>query len=257
MSVSDPGIWVSQVQGPRALDVLAAAVDGPYPEPFRYFDAARVTIAGQPVVLSRSGFTNELGWEFYLEPGVDARAVGERILHAGAPFAMQPTSAEAFRARRVEAGLLNAGSDFDAGVTPYAAGLGDFVDLGKTDFVGKSALVNADRRCRTWGLRVSGGVAQLGPSLSRSGRVAGRVCSSAWSPFQRAGVAIVRLDDPQLVPPTRLDVLCIDGETRPAQTCTTPMFDENREIPRGKRVAIPECAAQAPAWSPPEAITHV
>ena len=64
--VFDPGVWVSQVQGPKSFDVLAAAVDGDQPAPFNYFDMAEVQIAGQPVVLTRSGFTNELGWEFYL-----------------------------------------------------------------------------------------------------------------------------------------------------------------------------------------------
>ena len=61
VDVRDPDVWVSQVQGPRSLAVLAAVVDGDPPEPFRYFDIAEVSIAGQPVVITRSGFTNELG----------------------------------------------------------------------------------------------------------------------------------------------------------------------------------------------------
>ena len=243
--VIDPGVWISQVQGPDALKVLAAAVDGDYPERFRYFDIATVRIAGQPVTLSRTGFTNELGWEFYLAPDIDVRAVGDRILEAGSPYGLVPTSADGFRARRIEAGLLNAGTDFDASVTPFAAGLGAFVDLAKSDFVGKAALEVADRRCRTWGLRVPEEVARLGESLSRDGAPAGRVCSTAWSPFQRCGVAIVRLDDPEMGPGTALDVECNDGVTRTGVTCTMPMYDEKREIPRGKRVDIPEIPGAA------------
>jgi len=166
VDVRDPDVWVSQVQGPDSLKVLAAAVDGAYPDPFRYFDVAEVQIAGQRVTLSRSGFTNELGWEFYLETDVDARAVGDHILEAGKPYGMVPTSAEAFRARRIEAGLLNAGSDFDAGVTPFAAGLGQMVDLEKADFIGKAALQVADKRRRTWGMRVEGGVARIAEVLT-------------------------------------------------------------------------------------------
>ena len=93
----------SQVQGPDSLRVLEAAVDGSYPEPFRYFDAARVSIAGQDVVVTRTGFTNELGWEVYLAPGIDAPAVGERILEAGGPYGMTPVAVGG--ARRIEAGL--------------------------------------------------------------------------------------------------------------------------------------------------------
>ncbi len=80
VEVVDPDVWISQVQGPDSLEVLAAAVDGPYPEPFRYFDAAEVRIAGQQVVITRTGFTNELGWEIYLLAG--HRCAGGRRSHA-------------------------------------------------------------------------------------------------------------------------------------------------------------------------------
>lgn len=237
VEVFDPDVWISQVQGPDSLKVLAAAVDGPYPDPFRYFDAAAVRIAGQEVVITRSGFTNELGWEVYLAPDIDARAVGERILEAGGTHGLLPVAVGG--ARRIEAGLLNAGSDFDETVTPFAAGLGAMVDLDKPDFIGKAALANTDQRSRTFGLRVAGGVARIGRTLGPNGSQAGRVCSSAWSPFQACGVAIVRLDDPALTAGTELDVLCTDAQTRTATVCDLPMYDEERLIPRGKLVDIP------------------
>ena len=163
VEVRDPGVWISQVQGPRSLDVLAAAVDGDYPEPFRYFDIAEVLIAGQKVKLSRSGFTNELGWEFYLEPETDIRAIGERILEAGKPFGLLPTSADGFRARRIEAGLLNAGSDFDASVTPFVAGLGT---------VRRSRQARVHRQAGT-GIRRQA-PSHLGPASPGRNRTAGR-----------------------------------------------------------------------------------
>jgi aminomethyltransferase len=238
VEIVDPDVWISQVQGPDSLRVLEAAVDGPYPEPFRYYDAATVSIAGQEVVITRSGFTNELGWEVYLPPDIDARAVGERLLEVGRPLGLAPVPIGG--ARRIEAGLLNAGSDFDETVTPFEAGLGGMVDLDKPDFIGKAALVNGDRRRRTWALRVPGGVAQLGRSVARDGAPVGRVCSTAWSPFLQSGVAIVRLDDPALPPGTILDVDCHDGEIRQAETGEWPMYDRERLIPRGKVVDIPE-----------------
>lgn len=238
VEITDPDVWISQVQGPDSLRVLEAAVDGPYPDPFRYFDATRVSIAGQDVVITRSGFTNELGWEVYLAPDVDVRAVGERILEAGRPYGMTPVAVGG--ARRIEAGLLNAGSDFDETVTPFAAGLGAMVDLDKDDFIGKATLQDCDQRRRTWGLRVPGGVARIGDSLSKGGAPIGRVCSTAWSPFQQCGVAIAQLDDPDLGPGTALDVACYDDQTRSAETCDLPMYDRDRQIPRGKVVDIPD-----------------
>jgi len=237
VAVFDPGVWISQVQGPDALRVLAAALDGPGPDRFRYFDAATVRIGGQQVVITRSGFTNELGWEVYLGPEIDVDAVGARLLEAGAPFGMIPVAVGG--ARRIEAGLLNAGSDFDATVTPFAAGLGGMVDLAKPDFIGKAALRTADRRPRTWGLRVPGGTPRPGTGLASNSVNVGRVCSAAWSPFQRCGVAIVRLDDPALGPETWLEVGCRDAITHPAMVCELPMYDRKREIPRGRVVDIP------------------
>ncbi|MGM0583302.1 MAG: aminomethyltransferase family protein [Pseudomonadota bacterium] len=248
VEIFDPDVWISQVQGPDSLRILEAAVDGPGPDRFRYFDAAWLSIAGQEVLVTRSGFTNELGWEVYLAPDIDARAVGERILEAGAPWGMTPVAVGG--ARRIEAGLLNAGSDFDATVTPFAAGLGGMVDLDKDDFIGRAALQAGDRRCRTWGLRVPGGVAAIGRGLTRDGVPAGRVCSTAWSPFQQCGVAIVRLDDPDLGPGTALDVACHDGPVRPAEICELPMYDRDRRIPRGRVVDIPEIAPVGGAGQP-------
>ena len=81
--ITDPNVWVSQIQGPRAMEVLEAVADGPSPEPFRYFDCAEVSIAGESCIISRSGFTNVLGWEVYLLPDTDIAAIGEHILSVG------------------------------------------------------------------------------------------------------------------------------------------------------------------------------
>jgi aminomethyltransferase len=242
VEIADPNVWISQVQGPESLKVLEAAVDGAYPEPFRYFDAAWVTIAGQELLVTRTGFTNELGWEVYFGPEIDARAAGDRILEAGAPYGLEPVAIGG--ARRIEGGLLNAGADFDETTTPFEAGLGAMVNLDKDDFVGKAALEKADRRCRTWGLQVPGGVARLGRTLRRDGQPAGRVCSTAWSPYLQCGVAIVRLDDPDLPPGTRFEMACHDDRTRTAETCELPMYDRDRLIPRGKATDIPEIPAK-------------
>jgi len=239
VEVSDPDVWISQVQGPRSLDVLAQAADEGMPERFRYFDLAEIHIDGQPVVISRTGFTSELGWEFYFGAGADADAIGARILEAGAPYGIHTIPAAVTNARRIEGGLLFAGTDFDDSVTPFAAGLGPLVDLDKPDFVGKDVLSRADRSRRTWGLQCSGGVASHGESLFVDNKPAGRVCSSAWSPYLRCGVAIVRVNDAAHGPGSVLEVQCADGQTRAGELCELPMYDRAGEIPRGKREDIP------------------
>ncbi len=240
VQVFDPNVWVSQVQGPRSLELLEAVIDGPMPEKFNYFDMTKVTIAGQAVVIGRSGFTNELGWEFYMTPDIDHAAVGDRIMSVGAAFGVIITGAGVFRARRIEAGLLNAGSDFDETTTPFAAGLGDFVDFDKGDFIGRTALLDADRSCRTWGMRTAHGVAQVGDTITIDGRLVGSVRATAWSPYLQCGVSIVRMHSAQHGPSTEVSVETVDGGTASAVLCTMPFYDEERLIPRGKLVDIPE-----------------
>ena len=237
--ISDPNIWVSQIQGPKSLELLSALLDGNLPDPFRYFDCAEVSIAGQTCWISRSGFTNELGWEVYLLPETDIAAIGDKIMSIGAKFDILLTGTPVFRARRIEAGLLNAGSDFGADTTPFEAGLGNFVDFDDRDFIGRKALEVADKSSRTWGMRVTGGIAQLGQVMRVGKTIVGRVCSSGYSPYQGCGVCIVRMDDPSMGPGTKVKVLCADGSTQQGELCTLPMYDEERLIPRGKRIAIP------------------
>jgi aminomethyltransferase len=239
VKIHDPNVWVSQIQGPRSLELLAAVLDGPMPDPFRYFDCAEVSIAGQTCWVSRSGFTNELGWEVYLLPDTDIPAIGDKIMSAGAGLNILLTGTPVFRARRIEAGLLNAGSDFGADTTPFDAGLGAFVEFDDRDFVGRKALEVADKSCRTWGMRVTGGVAQLGRVMTMNGKDTGRVCSSGYSPYQGCGVCIVRMDDPAHGPGTVVDVLCADGSIQRGELCALPMYDAERQIPRGKLVDIP------------------
>jgi len=239
VKISDPNVWVSQVQGPRSMDVLRDVIDSEFPNPWRYFDIATVRIAGEEVIITRTGFTNELGWEFYLQPKNDAEKVGNRISEVGLRHGMILTGTPVFRARRIEAGLMSQ-AEFDSTTTPFDAGLGHFVQMDKPDFIGKAALEKADKRSRTFGMRVRGGIAERGRTISVGGKTVGRVCSSTWSPYQECGVALVRMDDPEMGPGTEVEVTGTDGATHSAQLCSLPMYDAEGAIVRGRNTTIPE-----------------
>lgn len=162
----------------------------------------------------------------------------------GEPYGIHTIPAAATNARRIEAGLLFSGTGFDASVTPFAAGLGALVDLEKSDFIGMAALAQADKRQRTWGIRCAGGVARQGDTLFMNGESAGRVCSTAWSPYLQSGVAIARLEDPVPGPGTELRVECVDGHARDGEVCELPMYDRAGEIPRGKCTDVPAIPAR-------------
>ena len=240
VEISDPRVSVSQVQGPMSLKVLDAAVDGGLPERFHYFDIARVSIGGQRVTVTRTGYTNELGWEFYIEPDMDASAIWNRIKEAGEPFGLGLAGLDAFDPRRIEAGIENAGSDFDATTTPFDVGLGSFVSLEKADFIGRVALERADKRRRLYGLQVEGGTPRIGAAVRHSGEPVGTMTSGAWSPFLQCGVGFVLLQDPEQGPGTPVEVDCLDGASHRAVVCETPMYDAERRIPRGLDTHIPD-----------------
>ena len=239
VKVTDPNVWVTQVQGPRSMDVLRDVIDGNFPEPWRYFDIATVSIAGEEVIITRTGFSNELGWEFYLRPENDAHKIGNHIWEIGLKYGMILTGTPVFRARRIEAGLMGT-TEFDSTTTPFDAGLGHFVQMDKHDFIGKKALEKADKRSRTFGMRVLGGIAERGRTISFGDNLVGIVCSSTWSPYQECGVALVRMDDPEMGPSTEVKVLGNDGKTYSAKLCSLPMYDPEGTIVRGKNTTIPK-----------------
>ncbi len=247
VSITDPQVYVSQVQGPTSLDILADAAEGGLPETFTYFGIAKVNLGGQHVIITRTGYTNELGWEFYTEPHQDAHALWAHIKSAGEPHGISLFGLDSMHIRRIEAGILNAGSDFDNTTTPFDVGLGMFVDLDKDDFIGKSALVGASKDSR-----LSGVVCEAEPHIGGhiflhdadqerpdSEKAIGFVTAGAVSPALKTGIGIARLNNSQFAVGSNVLIECIDGQCHKGELVSLPMYDAAGEIPRGKLVDIP------------------
>ncbi len=138
LEIRDPGAWAIQIQGPTSLAILDACVDGGDREGFKYYHSRQVTMGGQPVLISRTGWTAELGFEVYnMDPNVDGIALWSHLLEAGAPHGMEVLSTYSMNPRRIEAGIMNYGTDMGWDTTPFDLKLGDFVDFGH-DFVGRT-----------------------------------------------------------------------------------------------------------------------
>ena len=89
-------------------------------------------------------------------------------------------------------------------------------------------------------MRVRGGIAERGRTISIGGDIVGRVCSSTWSPYQECGVALVRMDNPELGPGTEVVVTGTDGANYSAQLCSSPMYDAKGAIARGRNTEVPD-----------------
>ena len=239
VKIVDPNVWVSQIQGPRSMELLDILTKTNISSNWKYFDCKEVNILGEKIIISRSGFSNELGWEIYFRQENDIEKLGDLILKEGSKMGMIITATPVFRCRRIEAGLLSAGQDFTNKTDPFSVGLGRFVDLEKDNFIGKEALKNSNKKCRTWGLRVEKGTAMKGKNLRINGKIVGEITSSTWSPYQVCGVGIVRMQNNNMGPGTVVDVNCTNGKIQKGELCELPMYDPNGDIVRGKNKEIP------------------
>jgi aminomethyltransferase len=239
VEISDPDIFVSQIQGPKSLEFLKAASQDGLPENFTYYAAAYVELGGQTFLITRTGFTNELGWEIYTEPHHDADALSEHLKKHGEPFNLDMVPVDASNPRRIEAGILNAGSDFNQTTTPYDVGLGHFVDDSKEDFLGKTALENAAKEPRLFGLQCPSGEMVISGEVRHGETRVGLITAAAISPYLGRSIGYVLLDEPGIRHGTTVQVGCRDGTFHDGELVDLPFYDKDRFIPRGQLVDIP------------------
>jgi aminomethyltransferase len=234
VEIHDPRSWVLQVQGPKSMAVLANACDGGAPGEFRYFDAFQGRMGGQRVLVSRTGWTAELGFEVYnMDADVDGLALWDHLIAAGTDFDMSGCSQLSMNIRRIEGGILNYRTDMDWHTTPYDMGLGQFVDLDSHNFIGRDALRNASREPRFSGFKCEGRPLRYGTAVMSAGQSVGRVTAYEISPYLKCGVGFVLFDSPQVMNGSGFTVAERDGSVCPVELVELPFYDAEKNIPRG------------------------
>ena len=238
VEVSDPGSRVLQIQGPKSLHVLDAAIGGGLPVDFKYFHAGFFDVCGQRLWVSRTGWTGETGIEIYCNSGpepTDHDALWDGLLACGEPFGMEFSSSSSMGIRRIESGILDNGSDIEPDLTPFGAGLGQFVRFDKEDFIGRAALETADRSRLLFGLVCATATPQAGMHVHFENGPVGHVTIGTWSPTLDAGVGYVRFDRP-LPGDDWLGktVFLHDHDATPheATVDTLPFVDKDKRLPR-------------------------
>jgi len=132
VTVNEPDVSPLAVQGPKAEDVVAALF-GDWVREMWLFRFRETDLAGIPLVLSRSGWSKQGGFELFLRDGSKGVALWNLVREAGQPFGIGPGSPNA--CERIENGLLSWGGDTDGRTNPYEVRLGSFVDLDVDDEV--------------------------------------------------------------------------------------------------------------------------
>ena len=240
VTVSDPHAWVLQLQGPRSRDIMNAISGGAIDETMGYFHSGYFDLGGQSVYVSRTGWTAELGYEMYVEhKSTDCGRLWADLYEAGTPHGMVFSSISSMEVRRIEGGILDNGTDMDMSMTPFQAGLGPFIDLEKEGFIGREALLDADRRTLLYGLKCKAAVPDMTCRILDGESIVGRVTAGAQSPYLECGIGYVRFDTPGDWAGKTLSLRTDGGESHPCEIVDLPFYDAEKRIPRGLETEIP------------------
>mgnify|MGYP001597190560 CR=1 FL=1 len=195
VQVTEPDVSPLAVQGPKAQLVLADLF-GEWIHDLKYFGFRQTTLGSIPVVVARSGWSKQGGYEIYLMDSASGTLLWDRVKEAGAPYGIGPGTPNYIE--RVESGLISYGADTDAQSNPFELGLDRFIDLDQpSEFIGKKALT----QLRDQGVsRLFKGILMEGPKLStineqrwqitHQGQIVGYVSAAAYSPRLEANIAV-------------------------------------------------------------------
>ncbi|MCB1379945.1 MAG: aminomethyltransferase family protein, partial [Alphaproteobacteria bacterium] len=235
------------VQGPNSRELLKEIVwTSPAQTAIGELDWFRFTVGrighfeGAPVVVSRTGYTGELGYEIFCHPK-DANAVFDAVWEAGQKHGLKPMGLEALDMVRIEAGLIFANYEFDSETDPFEAGIGFTVPL-KTkteDFIGKAALIQRKEhpRRKLVGLEIDSNEAVgHGDCVHpKDGRAQiGVVTSGMRSPLLGKTIALARVDALTSETGTEVEVGKLDGHQKrlPARIVRFAHYDPEKKRPR-------------------------
>jgi aminomethyltransferase len=233
------------VQGPASRDILRGIIWTPPHQAgfddvtwFRFVIGRIGDEKGTPVIVSRTGYSGELGYEVFCHPS-QATAVWDAVWEAGRPHGLAPLGLDALDMLRIESGLVFAGYDFDDQVDPFEAGIGFTVPL-KTkedDFSGREALLKrkATPQKTMVGLELQGNeAAEHGDPVYVGRFKVGVVTSATRSPILRKNIALCRMMVDHAEAGAEVEVGKLDGHQKriPATVVTTPFYDPEKLKPR-------------------------
>ncbi|HJP66811.1 MAG TPA: glycine cleavage T C-terminal barrel domain-containing protein [Actinomycetota bacterium] len=235
VELSEPEAYPLQVQGPKSKEVIRDLF-GDEVADLKWYWFTETSVDDIPVIVTRTGWSSEVGYEVYLRDASRGDELWERIMTAGRPYDIRPTGPVDIR--RIEGGVFNWGADMDHTNNPFELGLDRLVDLNMdSDFLGKEALRRIDREGvsrRIVGVEMEGDPLDMNPipwPVWRDGERVGDVTSAVWSPRLERNIGYawvpVRLSEDD----TRFQVETSDGR-RAAIVVPMPFIDPGKLIPK-------------------------
>ncbi|MGA2626416.1 MAG: glycine cleavage system aminomethyltransferase GcvT [Candidatus Bathyarchaeia archaeon] len=222
------------VQGPKAVTLMSKLADAQLGDLPR-FACNWAEIAGSKVLLSRTGYTGEDGFEVFvwdapIGNAIKAQKVWDRILEEGKPVGLEPCGLGARDLLRLEAGLCLYGTDMNENTNPFEARLGFVVKLSK-DFIGKSSLLEVKgkgpRKLRVGLVTENRVIPRHGFSIHLKEEEIGHVTSGTLSPLLDKGIALA-YTTPQNANPGNVVQVRIRDRFEEAKLVKTPFYDTNK-----------------------------
>lgn len=234
VTIREPDVSPLQLQGPKSGEVMRALFGDSIMD-LKYYWLRRVELDGIPLVVSRTGWSSELGYELYLQDSTRGDELWERIMAAGQPLGLKPGHTSSIR--RIEGGMLSYHADADIGTNPYELGLDRLVNLGiEADFIGKAALrrISEEGVSRRQVGLVIDGAPLAGPNttfwpIHRDGAAIGKVTSAIHSPRLKQNIALAMVAVEHAAIGTVLEVATATGPRR-ATVVERPFYDPKKTL---------------------------
>ena len=199
VNIQEPDVSPLQLQGPKSGDIMAKLF-GENIKDLKYYWLREIELEGIPLVVSRTGWSSELGYELFLRDGSQGDRLWETIMAAGKEYGLQPGHTSSIR--RIEGGMLSYHADADIHTNPFEVGLERLVSLdNEINFIGKEALRQIKQdgiKRKQVGLEIDCDPLQ-GPNtnfwpISINGKFMGKVTSAVYSPRLKKNIALAMLD---------------------------------------------------------------
>jgi len=234
VNISEPDVSPLQLQGPTSGEIMVKLF-GDTIKDLKYYWLREYNLDGIPLIISRTGWSSELGYEIYLRDGSKGNSLYEKIMEAGKEHGIQPGHTSSIR--RIEGGMLSYHADADIYTNPFELGLDRLINLdSEINFIGKDALKKIKKdgiKRKQVGLELDCDSLK-GPnttfwSIYNSDKIIGKVTSAVYSPRLKKNIALAMIAIEQSKVGGKFKVKTNDGEF----DCTIvekPFYDPKKKI---------------------------
>jgi aminomethyltransferase len=232
--ICEPDASPLQLQGPQSGNIMEKLF-GKSISDLRYYWHRELSLDGIPLIVSRTGWSSELGYEIFLRDGSQGDALWEKIMEAGKAYGLKPGHTSSIR--RIEGGMLSYHADMDIETNPFELGLDRLIHLeGELDFIGKKALLKIKNNKLTRkqvGLQIYG-EPLLGPNtrfwpIECEGASIGKVTSAVYSPRLRKNIALAMVSIDYASLGRQFNINTPEGVLK-ATVVEKPFFDPKKKI---------------------------